>query len=289
MEYLYYPGCSLKATSKAYFESINAISAPLDVKFKELEDWNCCGASLYMGINELTSFALCSRNLALAQKLGGTEIAVPCSGCYTLLRKTNKYLKEYPDISEKIHKVLEPVGLTYNGDVKVRHLAEIIFNDIGIEKIKKAVRRKLEGLNVACFYGCLMVRPKGGVEDTEDPQSLELLVKALGANPIYFPAKVRCCGAASVGLGEKVGLRMVRDLLICARDNHADLMVVTCPLCHMNLDVYQNMVKKEYDLNFTLPILYFTQLMGIAFGINKDSLGFKSLIVPAEPVVSKYL
>jgi heterodisulfide reductase subunit B len=288
MEYIYYPGCSLKATSKAYFESINTISAPLGVNFKELEDWNCCGASLYMGINEMNSFALCARNLALAEK-EGKDMAIPCSGCYTMFRKTNQYLKDYPEIKEKIHKVLDEVGLSYNGNVKVRHLAEIIINDVGLEKISGLVKRRLEGLNVACYYGCLMVRPKGGVEDTENPKSLDRLVTALGANPVYFPAKVRCCGGTLVGLGEDIGLRMVRNLLICAKDNKADLIIVTCPLCHMNIDVYQPRVNKEFNLGFSIPVLYFTQLMGIAFGLDKNSLGFKSLIVPAEPVVSKYL
>lgn len=287
MEYTYYPGCSLGATAKAYDSSTKAVAEKLGIKFKELEDWNCCGATAYMSVNEFLSFGISGRNLALAEK-SGKDVVCPCSGCYTTLKKTATYVNTYPKLKDEINEVLSTSNLKYNGTIRVRHLLDVIYNDIGIPAIKNKVTKPLEGLKVACYYGCQIVRPECTFDNPELPTSMDEIVKALGATPIYFQMKTRCCGGSLMGTKEHLALRLVKNLLLNAYQNGADIMITVCPLCQINIDAYQHKVKKEFDVKFDMPILYFTQLMGLAMGLPKKALGIKTLIVPAEKQLQKF-
>jgi heterodisulfide reductase subunit B len=260
----------------------------LGAKLIELEDWNCCGATAYMGIRELTAFTISARNLALAEQKGG-EIITPCSGCYVGLSKTNNYIKEFPDVKEKVNAALGEGGLKYNGTIRVRHLLDMFTHDIGPEKIKQFVVKPLHGLKVGCYYGCQIVRPRNEIDDPECPETMEILLKACGAAPIDFALKAFCCGGALMGTEEPIGLRLVKNILHSATRSGIEILVTPCPLCQLNVDAYQARAAKKFNMKFNVPILYFTQLIGLALGIEPKKLGIGREIVSANKVLKQFL
>lgn len=287
--YTYFPGCSSsEGSAKAYGRSAQAVSKVLETELIELDDWNCCGSTPYSTLDELASLCLAARNLALAEKRG-VDLVTPCSACYVILRRTNSLLKEYPQLKGKVAEALAAGGLEYRGTVRVRHLLDVFAHDIGYGAIKTKVKRNLGGLKVAPYYGCQAVRPTPSFDHPEAPESLDELVASLGGEPVPFPLKSRCCGGSLIISEEASALDLIRQLLDCAVSNGARCIATICPLCQMNLDAYQGKVNKKFKTNFNLPVLFFTQLMGIAFGIDGRGLGLKMSIVPAERVLAKYL
>lgn len=294
MKYGYYPGCSLEKNAIAYHQSTMAIAKPLGIEFLEVEDWNCCGATEYFSINASAAYALVSRNLALASQQeidhGENQLIAPCSACFLNLLKTDHYMAEDKQLNKKVNEALAAGGLHYDpGSVKVRHLLDIIVNDIGYENIRENVTHPLYSLRVAPYYGCLIVRPglMKSFDNPEYPTSLDKLTEALGAEVVDFPLKAHCCGGHMTQISEETALELIRRLLKNAADYHADMIVTLCPMCQLNLDAYQDSVNKHFGTDFHIPILYFTQLMGLAFGLPKDELGFGKEFVSAEPVLEK--
>jgi heterodisulfide reductase subunit B len=288
MKYTYYPGCSVKSTANLYQQSIDAISPILGLELEELEDWNCCGATAYMSVKELMSFAISARNLALAEPFH-RDIVTPCSACYLVLNKTNQYFAEYPDLRKKLGQALEAGGLSYSGNLRVRHILDVIFNDVGPEKISSLVKKRLDGLRVVPYYGCQIVRPEMGFDDPDDPQSMDRLIEALGATSVEYPLKTKCCGASLIGTEEDIALRLCCELLSAAESAGAHLIVTLCPLCQMNLDVYQGKVNRLCGMEHNLPVLYITQLIGIALGLPSKSLGLDKLAVKLTKPVKEIL
>ena len=278
MKYTYYPGCSVSATANIYQDSIDAIAPALGLELEELEDWNCCGATAYMSVKELMSFAISARNLALAEQ-HHRDVVTPCSACYTVLNKTNRYFREYPDLRSKIGQALEAGGLSYSGNVRVRHLLDVVCSDVGCEKIRSLVVKKLTGLKVAPYYGCQIVRPETDFDDPDDPVKMNHLIEMLGAENVDYRMKTACCGASLMGTQEELAMRLCKNLLLDAERKGAHCLVTTCPLCQMNLDVYQGKVNKLFKTKFNLPVLYFTQLIGIALGMPPEKLGLGRLAV----------
>jgi heterodisulfide reductase subunit B len=287
MRYGYYPGCSLHATARPYEESVAAVAGPLGMELVEIEDWNCCGATAYMSVNEVLSFCLTARNLAIAARTGD-PVVTPCSACYTNLRKTEAYLAEFPEVKREVDGALAEAGMRYDGGVTSKHLLQAVVEDVGLEKVRSLVKHPLSGLRVAPYYGCQIVRPLGVEGDVDDPVMLDRLLEALGATPTYYPMKTTCCGGSLMGTREEVALRLCRNLLLCAQQDHADCIAVTCPLCQMNLDAYQGRVNATYKANFRLPIIYFTQLMGLAFGLPARALGLDRGVVSAAAVTARF-
>ena len=287
--YTYFPGCSSShGGAKAYGRSAQAVAKALDVELIELEDWNCCGSTPYSSVEELASFCLSARNLALAEKRG-FDLVTPCSSCYIILSRTNSYLREYPQVKAKVNEALAAGDLEYHGMVRVRHLLDVFVTDIGYDTISSKVKRDLSGLKVAPYYGCQVVRPKFGFDHPEFPQSLDKLIASLGGEPVPFPLKSRCCGGALIISEEALALDLIDKILDSALGNGAECLATVCPLCQTNLDAYQSRVNKKFKTNFNLPILFFTQLMGVAFGLSGEDLGLKTCIVPAERVLAKYI
>ena len=287
MRYAYYPGCSLEATGKPYQESVEAVARMLGMELVELEDWNCCGATAYMSVNEILSFSLSARNLSQAKKAGDT-LVTPCSACFTNLRKTETYMAQFPEMKKKVNEALAEANVRYDGGVVTKHFLQAVVEDVGIEKIQPLVKRPLKDLRVAPYYGCQIARPYGIEDDTDNPTMLDRLLSALGATPTYYPMKTVCCGGSLMGTREDVALRLCRNLLLCAQQDGAECIAVTCPLCQLNLDAYQTAINKAYGTHFNLPIVYFTQLMGIAFGMDSKKLGLSQCIVPATRLVAQY-
>jgi heterodisulfide reductase subunit B len=287
MRYAYYPGCSLEATGRPYQDSVTAVAKSLDIELVELEDWNCCGATAYMSINEVLSFSLSARNLCQAKEIGGTLVTA-CSACYTNLRKTEAYLSDFPEIRKKVDASLAEAGIKYDGGVKTKHFLQTIVEDVGLEKVKAKIKQPLTGLLVAPYYGCQIARPYGIEENADNPTMMDRLLITLGATPTNYPMKTVCCGGSLMGIQKDVALRLCRNLLLCAQQNGAQCVAVTCPLCQMNLDAFQSSINKAYGMQFDLPIVYFTQLMGLAFGLESKGLGLNGCIVPATKVTAQY-
>jgi len=283
--YGYYPGCSLHSSSKAYEKSLKSVFKVLNLDLKELNDWNCCGATAYFGVDKDMAMAVSGRNLAMAEQQGLKELVAPCAGCYLTLKKANEYLKDHP--GDHINKTMDRVDLHYAGKVNVRHPLEVLSTDTGLPAIAAAVKRPLKEWKVASYYGCQMVRPYKDFDDPYHPQSMDEIMKALGAEAVDYPYKTRCCGGSLTGTVEDVGLRLVYMLFKEIAKHGANIIATACPLCHFNLDVYQKkvstMFKDKFDQaqgsTFTpIPVVHFTQIIGYAFGVDKRQLGFSDLM-----------
>lgn len=286
--YGYFPGCTLKAGSVAYDLSARAISKVLGFELMELEDWNCCGATAYSSIAETTAFCISGRNLALAEKTG-LDLVAACSACYLVLRKTSLYLKEYPRLRGQVQEALAAGGLDYKGGVKVRHIADVLLKDIGPEAIRVKRQRSLDGLRVAVYYGCQIVRPILDFDHPELPKSLDEIVMATGAQAVSFPLRGRCCGGSSIVSRENMALELIQKVLYSATESGAQCLVTVCPLCQINLDAYQDKVNKIFHTNYNIPVLFITQLLGIVLGIHPKDLGLGTNILSVEKVLSPYL
>jgi heterodisulfide reductase subunit B2 len=278
-EYVYFPGCSAKGTGKAYEESLLSVFKALGLAMKELDDWSCCGATLYMSVDEKISFALSCRNMALASKVG-SKMVVPCSACYLVFKKTMDYVEKYGAIKTKIQGALHEVGLTYEGGVELKHPLEIILDEYGVKKLGSVVKNPLKNLRIAPYYGCQIVRPYTDFDDPVYPTKMDNVLEALGASVIDYPLKTRCCGGSLMGTIEEIGLRLNYILLKEAVDRGANCIAVLCPLCQFNLECYQEEINNRYHTNFSIPILYFTQVMGMAMGLGKEKLGLQRAMVP---------
>lgn len=291
-KYMFYPGCAMETSASAYSDSLKAILKPLGLNLQEIEDWNCCGATEYLGISVAPAYALIGRNLALAaqQANGADTVVASCSACYLNLAKADHYMDERQKLDEVVNEALAAGGLHYKpGTLEVRHLLDVIINDIGLEVVEKAVVKPLTGLRVAPYLGCMVPRPdyKNHWSDHEYPNELDRLLKALGAEVIDFPMKTHCCGGHMTQIGPDTAFELIRRLLYSADQYKADVMATVCPMCQMNVDAYQQETNSFFGTKYHTPILFFTQLMGIAFGVAPEKLGFGKEIVDARPAMSK--
>lgn len=285
-QYAYFPGCSLEKMAQSYHLSALETTRQLGVELKELEDWNCCGATAYFHIDELLASTLCARNLAMAGK-ENLDLVAPCSGCYKNMYFTNAHLKSDPDLAEHINFALEEDHLRFDGNIAVRHLIDVFVRDVGLAEIKAKVTHPLKGLRVVPYYGCQILRPRKDHEDVERPRFFENLLSATGAVPVDFPFKLRCCGGALIITNRQAALSMVRDLLKSAVNCHADVIATACPLCQVNLECYQKQVNREFGTDLSVPVLYFTQLLGLALGIPAARLGIGMELVPTPPALCR--
>ena len=283
--YAYYPGCSLETMAASYHVSAVEVGAKLGIEFQEIEDWNCCGATPYSHIDELLAQTLWARNLAIAEK-ERLDVVAPCNACYKNLGHANEHLKEDADLAEHINFALEADGLRYAGTGSVHHLMHVFVAE-GFDAIKAKVTHPLTGLKVAPYYGCLLVRPRAHGESREtEPRFFEDLLSAVGAEPVPYPFRFRCCGGSLITTGRQAALSMLRDLLRGARQAKADIIATACPLCQINLECYQSEVNRELGTDFAIPVLYFTQLMGVAMGVAPKKLGIGKELIDAKPVLA---
>ena len=286
--YAYFPGCSAESTASALGISTQAITKPLDIELKELEDWTCCGSTPYSGVSGLESICVAARDLALGEKTG-LDMVTPCSACYITLNKANSHLKEHPQLKEKVDDALTAANLEYHLKTRVRHLVEVLMNDVTPDSIASKVKRSLKGLKVAPYYGCQLVRPGYGFDEPEFPQSLDRLTESLGAEAVPFPLKARCCGGSLIISEEEAALGLIRKILANAVENGAQLIVTPCPLCQTNLDAYQSRVHGKFKTKFNMPVLFISQLIGIALGLGSKALGLNKNIVSPAKVLAPYL
>jgi heterodisulfide reductase subunit B len=279
MKYSYFPGCSLKGSGKAYEESLFPVFDALGIELEELDDWNCCGATAYMAVDEVKACVLAARNLAIAEKMGHKECVAPCSACYLVMNKTQHYLAESPAINQVVQKALKTADMSCNGKVLVRHPLDILVHTVGLDAIKKRVKNPLKGLKVAPYYGCQIVRPYSTFDDQVNPTTMDRLMEALGATVVRYPLKTRCCGGSLTGTLPEPGLLCTYILIKEAVKRGADVISTVCPLCQFNLDAYHDKIAARWE-PVSVPTVYFTQLMGLAFGIPPLVLGLQRNIVP---------
>jgi len=279
LQYAYYPGCSLGSSAKEYDRSLRAVFEALDIELIEIENWNCCGATP-SGRDELLAYSLAARNLAWAEARG-LDVVAPCSECFKNLHKAAKAMKSDSRMRAEVNEIIGGAG--YHGKIRVKHPLEVVVRDVGLDRVKESVVAPLSSLRIAPYYGCLISRPRNEFDRPEDPETMDELFAALGAQVIdFFPYKARCCGGAMLLSNRSIALGMTRDLVVHARERGANSMAMGCPMCGMMLDPYQSAALRGEGE--PLPALYFTQLMGLAMGIERDTLGFDDLVISPQPL-----
>lgn len=272
MKYLYYPGCSLEGTAREYDLSTRAIMRSAGVDLLELEDWTCCGASAAASTSYMLSLALPARNLALAEKMGdGIDLLVPCSACYLNLKKVAEKIKKDPDLLARLNTILKSEGLQLSGKVRVRHLLDVIANDLGAELIRSLAKKPLGALTVAPYYGCQCLRPYAVFDDPENPRSMEPVIEAVGATVHSWNMGAKCCGASHMNTKMEVGIELTTAILSDAKG--AEAIVTVCPMCQMNLEAHQGKISNHCNEDLHKSVLYLPQLIGLAFDLSAKELG----------------
>jgi heterodisulfide reductase subunit B len=291
-KYLFYPGCSLESNARAYYESLTAICGPLGLHLEEITDWNCCGATEYLGVSLTPAYALIARNLALAfnQSNGTQTVVAPCSACYLNLAKCDYYMRERPELGDHVNAALAAGGLHYDaGSLFIRHFLDVLVNDVGLDLLKSKVVRPLKGVRVAPYLGCMVPRPDYDHRwsNPEYPNELDRVLKALGAEVIDFPLKTHCCGGHMTQIGPETAYRLIYRLISAADQYEADVMATLCPMCQMNIDAYQGETNRYQHSDIQMPIVFFTQLVGLALGLDPKDLGFGREFVSAKRVLDR--
>ena len=288
MKYFFYWGCSLDGGSGANFKvSIESICRHIGIEIVEIDDWNCCGASIsYAGANDLEIKVLNARNFALAEAKGSYDIIAPCSSCYIQMNKFNYEYNNDEALKSNINEILSEGDLKYTGRLRVRHIQDLLFNDVGINKIKEKVRKPLHGLKVAGYVGCQTVRPYGEYDSVEKPAVQDYILEALGAEAVLFPKKINCCGSGIFLPEMDLCLGLAKDILDDAINNGAELISTVCPMCAMNLEMYQGKINEKYNTKYDIPIVYLTQLIAIAFGMDfKKDAALNYNFIPPEGIL----
>ena len=284
----YYPGCSAHGTSEEFDKTVKMVMKTLDVEMEELPDWNCCGATSAHTMSESLAYALPLRNLVLAEKLDNTTMAIPCASCYQRLKVTKVHMDDNPELCKQISTTVVDEG-TYEGKVAVKSMLQYCYEDIGLETIRSKVTKSLAGMKLACYYGCLLTRPKAitQFDSPEYPVSMDQIVEALGAKATEFDYKTECCGASFSISNTEVVLNLSGQILEMAKESGADAIVVACPLCQSNLDMRQPDIEKHSGKKLDIPIFYFTQLMAMAFGMPEKEMMFHKHIVPVDGALAQ--
>lgn len=272
----YFPGCSSQGSGRHLDESIRAILPDLGVDMVDIEDWNCCGASVgNIGGGPLPNLTLTGRNLAKAQEEKNQDIITGCAACYLNTHGGNEKIKESVKKRRAVNEALDEADLSYDEDLDVHHVMEVIVNDIGMDEVEKKSTNKLKGLKVAGWVGCQTVRPFAGTESGgkyatyEDPSFLDEITEAVGADVTDFAPKTNCCGGSVAVMKPEKTLHLMKTILDAAVESGADVVSTPCPLCQTNLEMYQDAINKEYGTDFNMPVVFPSQLIAVAMGMDK--------------------
>lgn len=283
MDYLYFPGCTLYTKAKNFDQTARDCSLLLGFELKELPNWTCCGATFPLTTDNIMALLPPSRILARAREQG-TILTTLCAICFNVIKRTNRLIQKDGEKRDKINNFMET---NYQGDLQVLHYLEILKQEIGFSQIKEKVKKPLKGLKAAAYYGCMLLRPfdEMGFDDKERPTLIEEFLEAMGAEPVDFPYKIECCGSfQSVGAPE-VATECAYKILSSAAKNGAEVIVSTCPMCTFNVDHKQSDIKEKYLGFKPIPVLYFTQLLGMAMGLDDQTLGFEQNFVDPIPLL----
>ncbi|HLG43554.1 MAG TPA: CoB--CoM heterodisulfide reductase iron-sulfur subunit B family protein [Nitrospirales bacterium] len=286
LRYALYPGCAAKGATPELFQSTMAVIGRLGIEVTELTASSCCGAGVVAEADPEGALALSARTFAQAERLG-LDVMTICGTCQGVMSAANRQLKGDAGLLERVNRLLQPEGLTYQGGIQVKHLLWIVVREVGLEKLKGEVQVTLGDLRLAPFYGCYILRPSWdlGFDDPENPNSLEKVIRAVGAEPVDYRGKIKCCGFPIILEKEDIALTMNGANLKEAKDEGADAMVTPCPLCHMSLDIYQERAAKKINARLDLPVLHLPQMLGLAMGVPADELGMGRHLVSVDPIL----
>jgi heterodisulfide reductase subunit B len=272
MEIGYFPGCTLHASSQLYDIQSKLVLGELGINLHEIEDWNCCGATSASKTDDFLAIALPARNLGLAEDLGLPELFIPCSSCYSRMRVAQNRLAADKELKEEINAELSK---KVKGDISIMSILQILLLKVESGELPQMVKRPLEGLRPVCYYGCLQTRFPCEIsvpDNVENPQGMEMVCRALGANPLDWGYKTDCCGASASVNDLDTALMLMSRILKDATERGANCMVTTCPMCQLNLDAYQEQVNNKYGIDQLLPVYFITELIGIAMGKSPKEL-----------------
>jgi len=289
-EYSFYPGCSSqsKASADNFSRSANAMCDALDIQLNEIDDWNCCGASIgYAGGSEIPRLSLSARNIALSkQQQGDKDIVAPCAACWIATREAEDRVNENAHVRDGINTALGEIGLKVEPHQmpKTRHMVEVLMEDIGIDAIAAGVKNPLEGITIAGYVGCQTNRPFGiAGESFENPQYLDQMIEACGAKAVNrYEKKVSCCSGALMFSEPEKGHALVKDIIEAAYDGGADMIVTPCQLCQMNVESYQSNINKTFGTKFNIPVVYYSQLIAVAYGKSGSEAALDGQIIRAK-------
>jgi heterodisulfide reductase subunit B len=287
LRYLMFLGCAIPYRVSAYEISARRVLQKLGVEVVEMPEFNCCGLPLDPVSHE-TMVMLAARNLAMAEQKGLDIIAL-CPGCAGTLKKVSKMLKEDKALCEEINMHLKEVSLGFRGTVNAKHIMQVLIEDVGLDKIKKAVVKPLTMVKVAEHNGCHILRPKEyiGFDDPEDPQTLKTLIEATGATCLDYMDETECCGAPSVGVNDKVALQLARDKLNHVKRVEAQALITICPFCHIMYDTNELRIEKMFNEVYGIPVLHYPQLLGLAMGMSPEELAFNELRVNCSKILGQ--
>ena len=283
LRYAFFPGCTLKSAASELETSTILTCQKLGIELVEIDGWTCCGASQAQDVDDYFALLVNARNLALAEAQGFDRIMTVCNTCTLMLRRAKARLDGSEALKAKVNKALAEVGLEYQGTAEVTHYLWALVQDYGLDRLKEQVAVPLTELNVANFYGCHILLPPKimGFEDARNPQSMEMVARALGANSVDFSQRLACCGFHSIYPAEREAELANGASCIAAREQGADCIVTPCPLCHFALDMWQADSQKLYEQDITMPVLHLPQLVGLALGFTPKELGINKHVVNA--------
>jgi heterodisulfide reductase subunit B2 len=283
----YFPGCSAHGTSEEFDHTLKLVMKTLEVEMEEIPDWNCCGATSAHVMTENLAYALPLRNLVLAEKMESKTMGIACASCYSRMKVTKVHMDGNAELANRINSTIIQEG-NYQGTVDVKSMLQFCYEDIGLETLKSKVKKSLAGLKVACYYGCLLTRPKNitQFDSPEYPMSMDRIMEALGAEAVEFDFKTECCGASFSISNTDIVHSLSGKILEVAKESGAHMIVVACPLCQSNLDMRQPDIAKLLGKKIDLPVMYFTQLLALAFGFPESELKLGKHIVPVQSALS---
>lgn len=286
MRYAFYTGCAAKGACPELYQSAVKVAKLLGIELDEMTGAACCGAGVIREGDPDLSLAINARTFAQAEAKGLPVLTI-CGTCQGVLSGANQALREDPATRDRINAMLAPDNIAYRGTVEVKHLLWVLIQDVGLSKLRQAVKRSLGGLRVAPFYGCYILRPSSdlGFDDPNTPTSLEELITALGGQRVDYGARIKCCGFPLVLENEPMALAMSGNATAEAKREGADCMVTPCPLCHMSLDIYQERAGRQRDERLDMPVFHLPQLVGLALGLSEQDLGLSRHLVPVDKAV----
>jgi heterodisulfide reductase subunit B len=288
MKLTYYPGCTLKNKAENFESSAIFALNHLGIEVQELPRWNCCGTVFSLTTDDLMHHLAPIRNLIRVKEVNSDKVMTLCSMCFNTLKRANEYIKNDQEALDKLNQFMYREKIKYDGDVEVLHLLELLKDEVKFENIKSKVVKPLTDLKVASYYGCYLVRPQEiGIDDVENPTIIEELIGLLGGIPVDFPYKTECCGSYQTVDNPEIIAERTFQILQSVQKNQADVVVVSCPLCAFNLDHRQKETVQQFPEFKHIPVLYFTQLMAIAFGSPEDVLRFDLHYIDPKPILKE--
>lgn len=272
MELAYYPGCSLQQSAAIYDQQTRIVCQEMDIQLREIEDWNCCGATSVSKADDLLTIAMAARNIGIAESAGFQEMVIPCSACYLRTLVSQTCLKQDPELKKKINSQLSK---KVKDNIKISSILEPLLAKVQSEEFQTKIQTKLKGLNPVCYYGCMLTRFPQDVptfDNVENPQAMEHILQTIGVLPLDWNFKTACCGASAAVTDPHTAFHLMAKIFQEALEREAECIVSTCPMCQMNLDAYQEKISTMYDIPKQFPVFFLTELLGLALGLDFELL-----------------